>query len=399
MEPTKILHVITGLGVGGAEMMLSRLVRWSCSERYRHEVLSLMDLGPLAAPIAALGVPVQSLGMQPSKPTLGAAYRLRQAMARTQADIIQGWMYHGNLAANLGTFLARSKAKVIWNIRHSLHELALEKPLTRRIIRVSVPLSKRPRAIIYNARASARHHESLGYAAERTTIIPNGFDCETFRPDAAIRAEMRADLGLAADRLVIGMVCRNHPMKDPHNLLDALAKLTNGAGPPGDVDLLIAGRGFDERNDAIRAAIAERGLDDRVRLLGPREDVVRLLTAVDLLVMPSAWGEGFPNVVGEAMATGVPCVVTDVGDAAWVVGDTGQVVSPSDPDALAAALGRLIDLRAEERIQLGEQARARIVDNFAIETIVKRYDALYGKIAEGGSLQDTAPAATSLKLT
>lgn len=394
--PKKILHVITGLDVGGAEMMLSRLLRWSDAERYRHGVLSLMDLGPLAAPIAALGVPVQSLCMRPSKPTLGAVYRLRQVMRSTRPDLVQGWMYHGDLAATLGAFLARSSAPVLWNVRHSLHDLALEKPLTRTIIRLGVRLSKRPRAIIYNARTSARHHEDLGYAADRTVIIPNGFDCEMFRPNPGVRAEIRAELGIPAERLVIAMICRDHPMKDPQNLLDALAKLSP---LPVDVELVIAGRGFDKKNDAMNAAIAARGLTSQVRLLGPREDVARLLAAVDFLAMPSAWGEGFPNVVGEAMATGVPCAVTDVGDAAWVVGDIGQVVPPSDPDALAAALGKLIALGTGARAQLGEKARARIIDNFAIDQIVKRYDALYQQIAAGGALPHTVPAAASSELT
>ncbi|MEM7025681.1 MAG: glycosyltransferase, partial [Pseudomonadota bacterium] len=242
------------------------------------------------------------------------------------------------------------------------------------LIRLGAALSSKPHTIIYNARISADQHERLGYDPSKTVVIPNGFDCTLLRPRPEQGDWLRHELGIPATRTVVGMVARNHPQKDVGNVVRALSLLAEGGT---DVHFVITGPGFDAGNAELTHLLGEAGIGDRVTRLGQRKDIPDLVPGFDLLVLPSAWGEGFPNALGEAMACGVPCVTTDVGDSAWIVGTSGIVVPPSNPEALAEGLGRLVALGPDGRRQLGEQARQRVIDNFEIDDIVSRYEGLY----------------------
>jgi glycosyltransferase involved in cell wall biosynthesis len=267
---------------------------------------------------------------------------------------------------------------VIWNIRHSVHDLALEKRLTRAIIRLCARLSRLPRAIVYNARVSAAQHRALGFAAGRAVVIPNGFDTARFRPRPDAKAWLCRELAIDPALTLVGMIARNHPMKDPGNLLRAVALLQARGGAA--VHLVIVGDGLDHTNAELGALVRELGLCPRVTLLGERNDVPALVAGFDIAVLPSAWGEGFPNMLGEAMASGVPCVATDVGDSTWVVGAHGLIVPPRQSEALADALARLIGLGADARRQLGLAGRARIVQHFSIQEVARQYEALHLKV-------------------
>ena len=183
----KVLHAITTLEIGGAENMLLRLLEAGARDQFEPSVLSLMDpaVAPVAtvvAQLAALGVPVATVGMPQGRPKADNLWRLGRIVRAAAPDLIQGWMYHGNLAATLGRWALPHRPPVLWNVRHSVHDLALEKPLTRLIIRLSARLSGLPKAIIYNARVSAAQHARLGFDPSRAVVIPNGFDCAQFRP-------------------------------------------------------------------------------------------------------------------------------------------------------------------------------------------------------------------------
>jgi glycosyltransferase involved in cell wall biosynthesis len=296
-------------------------------------------------------------------------------IARTvRPSLIQGWMYHGNLTASICAMLSRQRVPVIWNVRHSIHDMQHETRLTRGFIRLGAALSSGPRAIIYNSRLSAEQHERLGFDARKTVVIPNGFDCQLFRPRPEMGAPLRQNLGIAPGRVVVGMVARNQPQKDPCNLLKATGLL---AARGVDIHVVIAGPGFDAGNTGLAQAIREAGIGERISLLGQRHDIPDIVAGLDIATLPSAWGEGFPNVLGEAMASGVPCVATDIGDSAWIVGRTGLVVPPCNPEALAEALGQLVALGSEGRRELGAAARARVIQNFEVDDIVSRYEQLY----------------------
>jgi len=373
MGPRRILHVITTGSIGGAEHMLFRLLQRNDPERYAPAVLTLVTPASLKEQFKALGYPLHTLGMRPSAPMPTAILKLRQIIRDYRPDLIQAWMYHSNLAATLGNYLAGTDAPVLWNIRHSLHDLKLEKPLTRAVIRLCARLSKQPRAIIYNARNSVAQHQAIGFTSDHSVLIPNGFDCDVFRPRPELRGAIRAEIGVAENSPLIGMIARYHPMKDPFNLFKAFAILRR-VRP--EARLVIAGRYFDENNVRVNRAITELGLGDGIRLLGCRNDIPRILEALDVVALPSAWGEGFPNVIGEAMATGIPCVATDIGDSAAVISAYGRIVPPRNPEALAAALNDILDLEPEARLQLGAKARGHITTHFELGNIVERFNAL-----------------------
>jgi glycosyltransferase involved in cell wall biosynthesis len=289
-------------------------------------------------------------------------------------------MYHGNLAASALRWLGFGSAPVIWNIRQSLYGFDLEKRGTARAIRASAWLSSQPAAIIYNSKVSADQHEAIGFNAHRRELIPNGFDCVRFRPDPEARLRTRKKLGLAESDVAIGLIARYHPMKDHRTFLSAAALLEKTGQ---SARYLLAGRGVDRFNTAITDAVHELGLGNRVMLLGERPDIPEIMASLDMGCLTSAWGEGFPNVIGEAMACGIPVVTTDIGDSSWIVADTGRVVAPGDPTALARAWQELIALGSAGRAALGGLARARIVSDFSLERVIAEYSRLYRAVLTG----------------
>jgi len=391
----KVLHAITGLEVGGAENMLVRLLDAGTREKFEPSVLSLMDpeaapYGTLAPQVTALRIPVATLKMPRRHPTLANVWGLCRSVRAADPQLIQGWMYHGNLAATVGAWSLPHRPPVIWNVRHSVHDLSLEKPLTRLIIKLSARLSRLPRAIIYNSRVSAAQHQALGFAAARAVVIPNGFDTARFKPQPDARVRLCRELGIDPARTLVGMIARNHPMKDHGNLVRAAGLLRERGC---DVHLVLIGSGVDPANRELCELIGALGLEGRVSLLGERGDVPALIAGLDLVALSSAWGEGFPNVLGEAMASGVPCVATDVGDCTWVLGPHGIIVPPRQSEALAIALGRLIDLGSDARRQLGQAGRARIIQHFSIHEVVRQYEALHLQVGAAQTRRRPRPSA------
>jgi len=373
----KLLHIITGLHTGGAEMMLFKIVSAMDRQRFPAHVLSLMSGGPLADRIAGLGVAVDSLGMTAGLPGPAALYRLRRLVRKLRPDIIQGWMYHGNLAATAVGWMAANRPAIAWNIRHTLYGLADEKPMTRRVIRANRWLSGGPSAILYNSRLSREQHEAFGFASSRGRVIPNGFDVEQFRPDPEKGLAVRGELGIPAEARVVGHIARYHPMKGHAVFLRAAARV---AKDHPDVRFLLVGRDVGPNHPAL-AGIVPKEMEDRFVFLGERTDAPDLMQAMDVFCLSSAWGEAFPNVLGEAMATGVPCVAADVGDSADIVADTGLIVPPGEDGALAEGLMAMLTKPDDERRALGLAARARIENHYALPRIADRYAALYEELA------------------
>ncbi|HYM11524.1 MAG TPA: glycosyltransferase [Bryobacterales bacterium] len=374
----RIVHLITDLATGGAEMMLYKLLSRLEGRGFRSQVISLMDGGPVRDRIEGLGIAVDSLGMKPRWPTPAEAARLVRAVRRRRPDIVQGWMFHGCLATEfVRLFLDRKP--VVWNIRHSLHDLSGEKPMRVAVIRWLAHLSSRPVQILYNSRTSAKQHEGIGYNPRRTLVVPNGFDCEIFRPDPQARLAVRQELGLGAGALLIGLAARVSPVKDHPTFLEAAGRL-GSLDPP--VHFVLMGRGADHSNRALESQIRSQRLEGRIHLLGERQDMPRLTAALDLATCCSV-AESFPNVLGEAMACGVPCVATNVGDTAWIIGETGRVVPTRSPAALSQAWQELLAMGAEGRRSLGEAARQRIAQEFSLDRIAGEYQELYEQLGRG----------------
>jgi glycosyltransferase involved in cell wall biosynthesis len=374
----KILHIITSLDVGGAEAMLQKLVLGTDRSRYEPEVIALTAVGRLGREIAASGVSVRDLRMSPGRPDPRAFARLGYWIRRARPDVVQTWMYHADLVGGLAA-RAVGNAPVIWGIRGSFDPVKSKRHMVW-TARVCAALSGRiPRQIVSCSNALAESHIRLGYDARRIRVIPNGFDTSTYRQDPTARSALRAELGIAPTATIVGHLARWDPQKDHIGFIEAALRVLRGSP---DVHVLMCGAGIDDRNEAVLEPIRRAGLDGRFHLLGPREDIPRLTAALDVLVSSSIYGEGFPNVLGEAMACGVPCVTTDVGDSAMIVGDTGSVVAAHDSLALSLAIAEMVELDSVERAALGRAARERVEEHFALPGIVDRFQSLYDEVTD-----------------
>lgn len=367
----RILHVITELTMGGTETMLSKLLS-ATSTRHQHAVVSLKPMGPMGQRIADLGIPVISLRLRAGTPNPLRARSIRSLARDFRPQLIQGWMSHGNLMALLAAGGMQERVPVIWSIRHSLYDFAPYTWPTACVIRLNAWLSRRATRIVYVSQISKSQHEAFGYDASNSLVIPNGFDCQIFVPDQCARRQVRAELRLQDDAVLIGLVARYHPVKDHAGFLRAAA-LVAKAHP--SARFVLVGPGIKEQS-TLRSLMEGLGIDGRVFLLGERADIPRLTAAFDIACSAS-WTEGFCTAIGEAMACGVPCVATDVGDSAYLVGDAGHCVSPRNPEALAGALSCLISAGPERRQQLGASARCRVENSFSLPAIVGRYEDIY----------------------
>lgn len=374
----KIAHLITDLDTGGAEMMLYKLLTRMDRARFENIVVSLIGRGTLAERIEDLGVMVHSMGMKPGRISFYRFLRLVRLLRNLRPDIIQGWMYHGNLSAQLSAIFLPAKIPVLWNIRGDHTDLGSEKFLTALTIWLGARLSRLPAKIINNSQTSAlSHKQKLGYCNVNLVIILNGFDTDLFTPSSDARIRFRSELKLREETLLIGLVGRYHPMKDHANFLRAAALLLKTYP---DVHFVLVGKDVDFSNAELMEKIRALRLTGAVHLLGMRSDLSYVTAAFDIASSASSFAEGFPNVIGEAMSCGVPCVVTGVADSADIVGDTGIVVPPRDPNSLANAWARIIAMSADERNALGLAARERIVTFFSIEKVVRQYEKLYSEI-------------------
>jgi glycosyltransferase involved in cell wall biosynthesis len=374
----RITHVISGLVEGGAEMMLARLLSRIDRDRFDCEVICLGESGPMAERIRATGIPLTILGMRRGRPSVGGFYRLMSELRRFRPHVLQTWLYHADIAG-LMAGRATGVPAIVWNIRASDMDMTRYRTMSALTLRACARWSHQPTAVVVNSKAGKRHHERLGYRPRRWVLIPNGVDTTLFKPDEQARLDFRAELGLSQDAILIGSVARFDPMKDQAGLLRAAATVTMG---DARAHFVLAGANVDLDNPVLSGATADLRLQGRVHLLGPRRDVPRLMAALDLAVSSSSYGEGFPNVLAEAMSSGVACVTTDVGDSRVIVGTTGEVVAPNDPAALAAAIARMIQLDPNAKAARGRTARARMLEEYDQPVAVARYEQLYESLLE-----------------
>lgn len=372
----KILHIITALDVGGAEAMLQKLVLGTDRSRFEPEVIALTAVGTIGRRIAASGVSVRDLRMSPGRPDPRAFGRLARWVHRARPDVVQTWMYHADLMGGLAA-RAMCDAPVIWGIRGSFDPVKSKRHMIWTARTCAALSSRIPQEIVSCSTSLAEIHVRLGYDARHIRVIPNGFDTSIYCPNPAARAAVRAELGIAPETPLVGHLARWDPQKDHVGFVDAALRV---AQRHPDVHILMCGTSVDDRNEAIAAPIRRAGVGERFHLLGRRDDIPRITAALDVLVSSSIYGEGFPNVLGEAMACGVPCVTTDVGDSAMVVGETGRVTAAHDPVALSSAIGSVLELDPEARAVLGVAARRRVEECFALPRIVDRFESLYDEV-------------------
>ena len=369
---TSVVHLITDLDTGGSETALVNLVSRLDSSRFSNAVISLTNRGRHGSDLDRLGVPVTELHMKPSRPSPMALWRLRQTLRRAHPDILQTWLFHADFLG-LAAGRAAGIKRICWNIRSADLRPSDHPASLFFLLRILARLSSLPVAVVVNSHAGRAAHEAFGYHPRRWELIPNGIDVAAFAPSEERRNRWRQANGIARDTPVVGLVARYHPMKDHATFLEAAGAV---AARRPDVHFVMAGRGVDPTNAALVAAVARRELAGRISLCGEVTDTASLFCALDVAVSAS-YSEAFPNVVGEAMACGVPCVVTDAGDSARIVGGAGVVVRTRDAEGMSAAMMRLLTMDPASRAALGREARARITADYSLDRMAKRYEALY----------------------
>jgi len=376
---TVIVYVITDLNVGGAETMLYRLLSALDRELFEPYVISLTGDGLFGEKLRSLGIPVRLLGMDARLPNPFSLLKLILWLKQIRPALVQTWMYHADLIGGLAGFLA--KVPVVWGVRNtSLDPLAIKRN-TIRVVRINAWFSSRlPLRIVSCSEAARQAHVKYGYATEKFVVIPNGFDLNLFRPDPTARKSILQELGLPADTFLVGLVARFDPLKDHQTFIRA-AGIFHQTHP--QAHFLLCGGGISWSNEVLSGWIDAAGIRQNCHLLGRRDDIPHVMAGLDINTLSSI-GEAFPNVLGEAMACGVPCVATDVGDAAEIVGDTGIVVPPRDAHALAEGWERMINLSTQERHELGQRARSRIQTHYQIGEVARRYQQLYRQLVQRG---------------
>lgn len=376
-RPLKCLHIIVGLNVGGAENMLVKLVTSSDRRRFEHRVISMLTPGPLAENLETAGIEVRTLAMTRTGFDPMAFFRLVKMIRELQPDLVHTWMYYADIFGGPAA-LACGSIPVISSIRHG--GFAGDSLKTIISARIAALLSHVvPERIVACSRAARDHHVACGYAASGIQVIGNGFTLPALYGAAAADGYLHHRLGIAEGTRLIGMIGRYYPAKDHAGFIKA-ARIVRQRVP--NVAFILCGDGVDGRNSELTAATAAAGLNDCCYLLGHRDDSEKIMANLTFLVSSSA-SEAFANVIGEAMAQGLPCVVTDVGDSAHIVGDTGIIVPPGNSEALAAGMLQLLAMSDEERRQLGKLARARVRDLFSLDRIVEQYEKLYLEVSDG----------------
>jgi glycosyltransferase involved in cell wall biosynthesis len=378
----RVCFIATGLDLGGAEVALLALLQHLDRTRFEPSVISLTTAGIIGPRIAALGVPVTAMGLRARPVALSSGLlRLVRQLRHERPDVVQTWMYHADL---LGSLAARCAGidNVVWCLHSSDPAPGVNKRGTVAVARLCARLSARvPRAVVSVSHAARDVHRRLGYRARHFPVIGNGVDVARFTPDPAAGAWLRDTLGLPPTAPLVLHVGRFHPQKNHVGLVRAAARVHH-ARP--EVHFVLAGKDITLDNPALGPAIAAAGLAGVVHCLGPRDDAPRLMAGSDLLVLSSR-SEASPLVLCEALASGIPCVTTDVGDARAMVADCGRTVAPADEEALAAALLEVLALSRAERAALGQRARQRAVAHFDIREMARAYENLYTELHARGA--------------
>ncbi|CAM3831360.1 glycosyltransferase [Mesobacillus thioparans] len=360
----KIVHIITGLGSGGAENMLYKLLKNTDKDKYYHEVITLIDEGVMGEKIKAEGIRIHSLNLTVNN-FFGSLIMARNICK--DFDIVNTWLYHADI---FGFIIAKVllRKRLIWNIRHSNLDKEANKSRTLKIIKVNSILSRFVNAISYNSIRAFENHKNIGYVNKKSINISNGFDLDRFKFEPKDRIRIRKELSLLEEDNVLLTVGRWNIQKDYYTLVKALNELK---AERVNFKMIMVGNGLNYSNKDLLTLIDQFDLSKYVILLGQRTDIPAVLSAADVYVS-SSLGESFSNAIAEAMACQVPCVVTDVGDSKLIVDDSGFVVKPKDYLNLAKKILELIN--GSDYRNIGLKARARVVQKYDIKEITKIYE-------------------------
>ena len=372
----RLVHVLPRLEQGGAERVLIDVSR-QLTDRWDQVVISLADRGALADTIEASGIPVHTIGMHPTIPNPLAFSRLVRLLRRLGPDLVETWLYKADLVGGLATRLA-GRPPLLWSVQQTHLEPVGRLRSNVVAAHACARLSRRlPTLILCASEEAARAHEELGYDSDKLRVVPNGVDTTAFRPDSDARTRVRAELGLPASTAIVGLVARFDPQKDHATFARAARAIVE---QHAEIHFVLCGRRITPENQELTNLLENAGIRDRVSLLGVRHDMPAITAAFDIATSSSAFGEAFSVAISEAMASGVPCVATDSGNAAALIDDVGRVVPARNPSALAAGVLELLQLPEQERQTLGRRARRRVEANFSIDAVAEQYDATFEEV-------------------
>ncbi|MBD0372239.1 MAG: glycosyltransferase [Pyrinomonadaceae bacterium] len=370
----KLAFIIRSLDGGGAERQLVSLVKALDKTRFDVTVFTFYAGGMLEKELEGCDVRLINLGKRGRWHLLGFLYRFARHLRRLRPDVIHGYLDISNLLA-LSSRLFLSGPKIIWGARSSDRDLWHYDWLRRLSSRLERIFSRFADCIIVNSRVGREHLLKRGFPAEKLSVIHNGIDTEAFRPDPSARVKIRREWGIREDAILIGIVGRLDPVKDHQTFLRA-ASILHKQRP--EVYFVCVGSGAASYRQRLEHLIEQQSLSGKIYWAGVRSDMHAVYNALDLHVS-SSQSEGFSNAIGEAMACAVPCVVTDAGDSALIVGDTGFVSAPLDAGALASTL---ISCLESDRNALGVKARLRIKENWSVERLAERTEKLIAGLLE-----------------
>lgn len=371
----KILFLMRSFNYGGAERQAILLAKGLRDRGHQPVVAVFYCGGPLEKDLYEGGIPIIDLSKRGRWDLLRFFPRLVKVLRRERPDVLLGYLFEPNLlTVALKPFLP--SCKIVWGVRNSNFEFDRYDWVFRLSFKLNCWLSRFADAIIANSRVGRDYHVSHGFPMASTLVIPNGIDTERFHPDSSSRRRIRGDWGVRDDDKLIGIVGRLAPMKDHPNFLRAAALLMR---EQSNLRFVCVGDGPPDYRASLYELAGTLGVTNQIIWVEGQKDMPAVYSALDVLVSSSSHGEGFANVIGEAMACGVPCAVTDVGDSAWVVGNRGEVVPAKDPEALKNAIGKLLD----QMPYAAAQIRQRIVEELSADHLILKTEGLLHKLIQG----------------
>jgi glycosyltransferase involved in cell wall biosynthesis len=369
----KIVFIITGLTIGGAEIMLMRVLERIDRKEFELYVISLTDMGELGLKIASMGIAVEALELNAKMPSLIKLIKLVRLLNKIKPDLVNTWMYHADLFGGLAAKLAKIST-IVWCVRSSNFLCVTSPWQTRIVLKICAAFSRwLPDLVLYNSQKGLKFHQTIGYKERNSGVMPNGIDLRVFQPNEQARLAVRQELGLEPTTILIGLIGRFDPLKNHEGFIQAAKKLHKFMP---DVHFLLVGKDIEWSNKYLNDLITECNLGNNFHLIGARSDIQRVTAALDISTIAS-WSEAFPNVLIEAMASGVPCVSTDVGDASIIIANDEWIVPVGDMEYLADSWARNLRLTTEVRSALVMKGRERVLESFEIGEVVRRYEKIF----------------------
>lgn len=375
---TRVVFLIRSLFFGGAERQLLTLVKGMNKAAFDISILCFYNGGELEAEFLKAGIPIISLGKSGRWDIFPFFSKLFRILRDLQPEILHSYLSMSNILAVIAKGMA-GKVKVIYGVRHAYMDLTKYDLLTRLVYKMEIWLSYFADLIIVNSYTGKSNHIRNGFASKKMMVIPNGIDTDQYHPSPAEGCDTRDRLGIPQNVQVVGLVGRLDPVKDHATFLKAAAEVLQ---KKPDVKFICVGDGDEVYRASLQNLAQDLGISDGIIFLTGQKNIRAVYNAMDILCSASI-GESFSNAIAEAMACGVPCVVTDAGDSGILVGDYGTVVPVGDVEKLASGLARMLDLSETERHTLGIKNRKRIEENFSVDRMVKRTEITLINLTKG----------------